>query len=208
MIINERKPRVSAPADDTGRRKRSPSTQCVLWVPVVPSTVRPDISEEGPLLGANWHRSNEISLLRRSHKSSEILSYIHCPCIGTIQSIEKGVLMSRVKIGKHWFPAGGGQNSVVQLVAPTDNKQGVILRTISLGNGGAGQAQVVIYADTHAPAAPGDGNTRQIAVYNSPNGFFTSLIVPYEIEVPAGLGIWLGFTGAAQAQLTYDFIDV
>jgi hypothetical protein len=39
MIINERKPRVSAPADDTGRRKRSPSTQCVLWVPVVPSTV-------------------------------------------------------------------------------------------------------------------------------------------------------------------------
>jgi hypothetical protein len=63
--------------------------------------------------------------------------------------------MSRVKIGKHWFPAGGGQNSVVQLVAPTDNKQGVILRTISLGNGGAGQAQVVIYADTHAPAAPG-----------------------------------------------------
>lgn len=113
--------------------------------------------------------------------------------------------MSKVTIGKHWFPAGGGQNSVVQLVAPADNKQGVILRTISLGNGGLGQAQVAIYADTHAPASPGDGNTRQIAVYNSAD--FTSLIVPYEIEVPAGLGIWLGFTGSAQAQLTYDFID-
>lgn len=116
--------------------------------------------------------------------------------------------MTRVKIGKHYFP-GGGVNTVLQVVAPADNKQGVILRTISLGSGGAGGiAQVAVYADLTAPSAPGDATRRQIAVYNTPMGTFVSMTIPYEIEVPAGLGIWVAYSGSGQSTMTYDFIDV
>jgi hypothetical protein len=114
--------------------------------------------------------------------------------------------MSRVKIGKHFFP-GTGNNNVLQIIAPAANIHGVILRTISLGSGTTGLAQVALYADVTAPVAPGDGNCRQIAVVNVPN--FTSFIVPYEIEVPAGLGVWVGFPNSTgQIQMTYDFVDI
>jgi hypothetical protein len=122
--------------------------------------------------------------------------------------LKKGIIMTRVKVGKHYFP-GIAVNTVLQVVAPIDNKQGVILRTISLSSGGAGgTAQISIYADLTAPPAPNDTTHRQIAVYSAPMGTFISITIPYEIEVPAGLGIWVGFYGSGQATMTYDFVDV
>jgi hypothetical protein len=117
--------------------------------------------------------------------------------------------MSRVKVGKYFFKQGGGINTVLPIIAPADNKQGVILRTITLGSGGGSTiSQTVLYANAVAPVAPGDPNCRSIAVFNASGNTFVSTIVPYEIEVPAGLGVWLGCGGNCQAQITYDFIDV
>lgn len=116
--------------------------------------------------------------------------------------------MTRVKAGKNHFP-GIAVNTVVQVVAPADNTQGVILRTIALSSGGAGgTAQISVFADLTAPSTPSDTTRKRVAVYSAPMGTFISITIPYEIEVSAGLGIWVGFNGSGQAYMTYDFINV
>lgn len=114
--------------------------------------------------------------------------------------------MSRVKIGKH-FINSVGTNTIQQVVAPADNVHGVILRTISLGSGHATLGQLAIYASVTAPTVPGDPNCRMIVQVSEPE--FKSVIVPYEIDVPAGLGIWIGYIqGEGQIYMTYDLVDI
>jgi hypothetical protein len=114
--------------------------------------------------------------------------------------------MSRVKIGKHYI-ANGGTNTIQQIIAPTDNVHGAILRTICLGSANTSLAQVSIYADVNAPTVPGDPNCRMIVMVSQPQ--FITVIVPYEIEVPAGLGVWIGFVqGKGQSNITYDLVDI
>ncbi|WDZ98337.1 hypothetical protein Herbaro_11260 [Herbaspirillum sp. WKF16] len=116
--------------------------------------------------------------------------------------------MSRVKVGKY-FLNSDGVNPVVQVIAPATNTQGAILRTIFMFAGpSTGLAAAFLYADTSAPSVAGDASKRLIAQVNALGNTTNGIIVPYEIEVPAGLGVWIGQQLGGRVELTWDLISV
>lgn len=115
--------------------------------------------------------------------------------------------MSATKVGKNFW-AGTATNSVVQIVDPAVNTQGVIIRTLSFTLGpDTAVSQATLYADTVAPTAWNDTTKRPISVFRLGVNVAESEIIPYQIEIPAGLGIWFATLRTPGMQITYDFIQ-
>lgn len=104
--------------------------------------------------------------------------------------------MEASKIGKHFrslYPNG----SVVQLVAPSENTDGLSIR---YANAAAGNGYVNLYASPKPPSGPGDIDTRIVFCSNNPGraGEQSQVFLPYPLLIPAGHGIWAS-SGSFQA---------
>lgn len=116
--------------------------------------------------------------------------------------------MSSLKIGKN-FSNTSGTSTVVQIFPPTANVHGAILRTVVLfaAPTSSGTAHAWLFADTAAPATPGDGTKRMIAQCSA-NTLCNVVNLPNQLEIPAGLGVWVGYNLSAAAEITWDYVDI
>jgi hypothetical protein len=100
--------------------------------------------------------------------------------------------------------------NVLQIIAPSANLNGVVIRTLNLG--GAASSAVAtsanIYADTTAPASGTDDNKRIIFVVTIPASGAASLPLPQPIYLYPGTGLWLGSGAAVNGSVltTYDIL--
>jgi hypothetical protein len=110
-----------------------------------------------------------------------------------------------------FFDTAAVSNAVAVIVPPTNNLYGIIIRTCMMVLTAAGNNAVgSLVADTVAPT--GVNNGRIIAGMNVGPNTTVSQIVPYQIFVPPGLGLWWAATAAAtgsmnSAFLTYDLVQ-
>ncbi|MBX8488042.1 hypothetical protein [Pseudomonas cichorii] len=118
--------------------------------------------------------------------------------------------MNTVKIGKHY--RGVAPRGIVQLVAPSDNTDGLIIQTASIN---PANGFVNLYASASAPASIGDMNTPMIfnGNGNSATGVNSQVLLPHPLFVPAGMGLWVtsglwasgGGTSSGTLVITWDF---
>jgi len=97
--------------------------------------------------------------------------------------------MESVPIGTFYrtvFPNG----TIVQLAAPTQNTNGLILRTAFAQ---PGHGWINLYASATAPTAIGELDTRIIFAGNGSarNGERSQVQLPYPMLIPAGYGLWV-----------------
>lgn len=100
-------------------------------------------------------------------------------------------------------------SSVVPIIAPSVNLNGIIIRTLILAqNGGsAGVTGTAIYADTAAPSANNDLTKRIIFASSvNPNSTLTT-VMPNPVHLYPGLGLWVG-GGAASSGFVYVTYDL
>jgi hypothetical protein len=106
------------------------------------------------------------------------------------------------------FSTTTANNAITQIIAPSNNLHGLFIRTCIMGiNSPAGSnASGFLVADTAAPASIGAG--RVIAFILAPANTSLAQTVPYEMFVPAGLGLWWAANASSASNavlLTYDF---
>ncbi len=110
-----------------------------------------------------------------------------------------------VPVGQNYVTAAFGASTLINLVPPSTNSHGLIIRTLTL-NAGNGSAN--IFANATAPASPGDFSTRLIFEFSNATGG-GSATLPYEVYVYPGMGIWVSnnnTSGSGNAWMTYDLI--
>jgi hypothetical protein len=109
-----------------------------------------------------------------------------------------------VPIGNQFFsgtvPAGN-----TQIIAPTTNATGLIIRTLWCSLSGT---YMVIYADTTAPTANPDFTKRTIFDAITQSNVSTAVMLPYPLYIPPGLGIWFGSGTGVTVGMTYDLVDL
>ncbi|MDC6383012.1 hypothetical protein BW687_022870 [Pseudomonas graminis] len=96
--------------------------------------------------------------------------------------------MSVVKIGKHFRTVM--PNGMVQLVAPSENTDGLVIQTASIN---PASGFVNLYASLTPPASIGDLNTRMIfnGNGNGVSGVNSQVEMPNPLFIPAGMGLWV-----------------
>lgn len=94
--------------------------------------------------------------------------------------------MSIVKVGQFFFNSTAANNTTLQIIGPTENVSGAVIRMGTLHLYGKG----VIYLITGA-AVPGtiNVNTPIIICHDSPQA--SEVVLPYSIELAPGKGLWL-----------------
>lgn len=109
--------------------------------------------------------------------------------------------MEPVKVGKHFYY--GHPTSMIQVVNPADNTQGVHLRTTTLCTGGGA---INVYSGPKAPARLGD--TTVHCIFGGIDGRNDSqYTLPYPLFIPAGYGLWTAANNPTAAIcLTWDFL--
>lgn len=104
-------------------------------------------------------------------------------------------------IGTNYANVGVG-SAVVQLVTPSQNLHGLVIRTCYL-NAVSGVMGVQLFADTAAPSAFGDPTKRLIFLANP----IPTFGIHYPIYVPPGQGLWAVASGPnASINMTYDLL--
>ncbi|MBY6263947.1 hypothetical protein EI613_18775 [Azospirillum sp. 412522] len=109
--------------------------------------------------------------------------------------------MSIVKAGQFNFNANTPNNTPLQIINPSSNVAGAVIRTATLEVLSSGI--VYLIAGTSTPGAPGI-NTPIIASHYALQA--SGVIVPYSIELPPGKGLWLypQATGGGSVNMSYD----
>jgi hypothetical protein len=97
-------------------------------------------------------------------------------------------------VGRNFF--AGTPAEVTQIVSPSANTSGVIIRTGYMVNAG-------LYADVTPPSAVGDLTKR--VVFNANPGVLQGL--PYPLFVPPGLGVWYAPGGGSGINITWDLVS-
>jgi hypothetical protein len=109
---------------------------------------------------------------------------------------------SIVPVGTQFANVGVSANVVTQIVSPTANQYGLVIRTCSL-SGASSVIGLAVYADTAAPSGYGDGTKKVIFLGVAP----PSDHFPYQVYVAPGNGIWLVTNGSGSINITYDILD-
>jgi hypothetical protein len=108
------------------------------------------------------------------------------------------------EIGK-FFATVANNNGVAEVVAPSINTDGLVIRTCTLTLGQANTG-VNLFASPTAPASGNDPNTRIILGLFSATGGATNC--PYPLHIPAGYGLWTGSsTTSGGLLITYDLLQ-
>lgn len=110
--------------------------------------------------------------------------------------------MNVVKAGQVFFNNVTANNTSLQIIGPTANVAGAVIRTATLHLYGAGVVYLV--TGTSAPGTVGV-NTPVVASHDSTQG--SGMTVPYSIELAPGKGLWLraeGAPGGGGTNLSYD----
>jgi hypothetical protein len=108
------------------------------------------------------------------------------------------------RIGKFFVNEAVSSGSVVELVAPSANTDGMWIRSCSLSLTQANTGSVLFVSAT-APSSPGDLTTR--ALMNFFAGAPGSQNCPHAVYVEPGNGVWVGDSGAGGVYLTYDLLQ-
>ncbi len=95
---------------------------------------------------------------------------------------------------------------VTTALAPASNVNGVWLRTARCDRNATSSA--VIVCDTAAPANSGDSTKRAVLGTANGSGFAGAEVLPYPVFLPAGVGIYVVGSGAANNEfdLTWDVL--
>lgn len=100
--------------------------------------------------------------------------------------------------------------NVLQIIAPSANLNGVVIRTLNLGMAASSAVPTSanIYADTTPPPSGTDGTRRIIFTVGVPGNGSTSLPLPLPIYLNPGMGLWLGSGAAVNGSVitTYDIL--
>lgn len=113
--------------------------------------------------------------------------------------------MSAVRIGSHFKTVVGA--GVTQIIAPASNINGAVLKTglVSPANG-----TVNLVAGSTAPSGTSDLSQPIILSGNgnAATGSGSEVVMPYPLEIPAGMGVWVAISMAGGAvALTWDIIS-
>lgn len=111
---------------------------------------------------------------------------------------------TETRAGKFFDTVGVSAGSVVQVVAPSTNTDGLYIRTCSLSLTTANTG-MVLFASPTAPSSPGDATTRGILNFFA--GAAGSRDCPYPLYIEPGNGIWVGASGAGGLYITYDLLQ-
>ncbi|WP_417842174.1 hypothetical protein [Terasakiella sp.] len=96
------------------------------------------------------------------------------------------------------FQAGAG-GTLTQIIDPTLNVNGAIVRTISVG-GSSGR--FIMFADVVAPSSVSDLSKR--AIINQSKSSTIPGLTPLLVE--AGVGVWIGDSGGLDYSITWDYL--
>jgi hypothetical protein len=109
------------------------------------------------------------------------------------------------RIGTQFVNVPVSAGSVLQIVNPTVNTNGIWIRTCGLRSVVAG-GTTVLFANATKPASANDSNARAIfnVVYTDAIG---QAVLPHQLFVPAGLGLWLGAVEDGGMIMTYDVLS-
>jgi hypothetical protein len=88
-------------------------------------------------------------------------------------------------LGTNW--SYGNAGSVTAIFTPSQNTNGIIVRTMQIG------ASILVVADTSAPSGYNDTSHRVIFYTNTPsvNAYMYPMIFPYPLLIPSGNGLWV-----------------
>lgn len=129
-------------------------------------------------------QNTRVTRLRKSGRYMNIDSYGNIAPIGTL------------------FANVGVNNAVAQIVSPSVNQYGLIIRTCGLSTS-SGVVGLQLFADLTAPTAYGDGLRRLIYIATPP----PSATFPYQLFIPPHNGLWLATNGPGSINLTYDLLS-
>ncbi|KAA0592936.1 hypothetical protein J2848_005708 [Azospirillum lipoferum] len=110
--------------------------------------------------------------------------------------------MNAVKAGHFSFNNVASNNTSLEIISPSANIAGAIVRTAVLNLYGAGV--VYLITGTSAPGAIGTG-TSVLSSHYAPQA--SGMVIPYSIELPPGKGLWLrpeGTPAGGGIHVTYD----
>lgn len=110
--------------------------------------------------------------------------------------------MSIVKYGRHNVAMGGPPNIATQILSPSVNVAGMVIRTLSLNLVAAGS--IVLFT---GPTAPTTFTDDFMAFRLDTTTTRDSATLPYELELPAGYGLWIWpiiSVGAGGIIMSYD----
>ncbi|MFZ5718254.1 MAG: hypothetical protein ACOY5Y_02180 [Pseudomonadota bacterium] len=113
--------------------------------------------------------------------------------------------MSATKIGQQYVRFGSATTATAVFL-PAANANGAYLRTGTIvAQNPTATTSFVLVADTSAPANVSSG--RAILVLKANAGTATSFSLPYELEVPAGWGVWaIADSTSWGVNITFDTI--
>ena len=98
---------------------------------------------------------------------------------------------------------------VHEIIAPSANTKGLIIRTCTASGGGSTSfSQLTLFADTFAPSGFDEGSRRIVFLFVLSPFLSQSYTLPYELNIPAGLGLWMATAGTMSLNLTYDLLHV
>lgn len=112
-----------------------------------------------------------------------------------------------VPVGKLFAVVQGAANTVTEIIAPSVNLHGIIIRTLGISIfTSSGATGVNVYTDTAAPAASFD-STKRIVMQATEEASAADLMLPYQLYLYPGMGMWLGTSGNATVTVSYDLVD-
>lgn len=112
-----------------------------------------------------------------------------------------------ITIGTH-FTNPTIASDVLEIVPANVNLHGVTIRTcIAAGGGSTVFSQLAVFADTTPPTDACDPDHRVIALFVVSPTLAQAFTLPYELHIPAGLGIWVATVGTMSVNLTYDILS-
>lgn len=112
--------------------------------------------------------------------------------------------MGSVKIGQLFLNSSAASNTPLQIISPTANVAGAVIRTATIqiyGNGG------VYLCSGKTP--PTGGVAGMAVPFSHLGAQYSSAVTPRSIAVPAGDGLWLYATptGGGGVNITYDLFS-
>jgi hypothetical protein len=136
-----------------------------------------------------------------------------------------------VPVGLNFFNnnigLGEGGTSITEIIAPTDNVNGLLIRTLTLtaqwkfSTTDYEGSVTYVYADTSAPSSVYDTTKRMIwfvmSPYNNlaPTAYQWGGTMPYPVALPSGYGLWIACSGGPTTDtsettvaMTWDYVTL